>query len=298
MATCVSRCAEAFDTARAVSVASRDVCHSAALIVRDFESGLSDRSPTASRPLVAKTSVASDTVEIVVAKLDAGVDALRASAALLSDEEQQRASRFVFDHDRRRFVAARARLRQLLAARLNVRPESVELVYGAHGKPTLARHFADPDLRFNVSHCEDIAVYAFARGREIGIDVETVRVIRDAADVAARFFSRLENEAYLALDPGNRPLGFFTCWTRKEAFIKAIGEGLSHPLDEFDVSLAPDEPARLLRIGSTPWDRCGWRMEGFSPAPGFVAAVVFENGKRRDGPTASSLRSAHQVTLP
>jgi 4'-phosphopantetheinyl transferase len=119
-------------------------------------------------------------------------------------------------------------------------------------------------------------VYAFSSGREIGIDVETVRLIRDADDIAARFFSPRENEAYLALDPPDRPLGFFNCWTRKEAFIKALGDGLYYPLDRFDVSLAPDEPARILRIESTPGDRCGWRMESFSPVTGFVAAIVIE----------------------
>lgn len=274
--TRVPRCAEAFDGARGRSAASSDVCHSAALIVRDFESDLSDSSTMARRPLGASASLANSPVVIVVAGLDPAPDVVRASEALLSDEECQRASRFVFDRDRRRFVVARARLRQLLAARRNVRPESVELVYGAHGKPSFARRVGDPDLRFNVSHCEDIAVYAFARGCEIGIDVEMVRAIRDADDVAARFFSRRENEAYLALEPRDRPLGFYNCWTRKEAFVKAVGDGLSHPLDDFDVSLALEEPARILRVGSTQGERCGWRMDSFQPAAGHVAAVVTE----------------------
>jgi 4'-phosphopantetheinyl transferase len=163
---------------------------------------------------------------------------------------------------------------------LGVRPESVELTYGAHGKPTVSRRFADADLRFNVSHSEDVAVYAFALGREIGVDVEAVRVIPDADNIAARFFSRRENEAYLALDPRDRPLGFFNCWTRKEAFIKALGDGLYHPLDRFDVSLAPGEPAKILRVESKSGDHCGWCLDSFSPAPGFVAAVVTESRKR------------------
>jgi 4'-phosphopantetheinyl transferase len=236
-------------------------------------------------------------IEIVVARLDLGVETVRASAALLSDAERQRASRFARHNDRRRFVVARSRLRRLLGDRLDVRPESVELVYGQRGKPALARCFADSGLRFNVSHCNDVAVYAFSSGREIGIDVEAVRLMHDADDIAARFFSPREYEAYLALDPRDRPLGFFNCWTRKEAFIKALGDGLYHPLDRFDVSLAPDEPARLLRVESTPGDRCGWYMESFSPAPGFVAAVVTERapitnepnglgaGKRSPGPS-------------
>lgn len=183
---------------------------------------------------------------------------------------------FAFDRDRDRFVVARARLRELLGSRLGVRPEAVELECGAHGKPALAGRFADTNLRFNVSHCDDIAGYAFSSGREVGIDVEAIRALPDADDIAARFFSRRENAAYQALEPRDRPLGFFQCWTRKEAFIKALGEGLSHPLDSFDVSLAPGEPARILRIESTPGDDRGWRLESLTPAPGFAAAVVTE----------------------
>jgi len=217
-----------------------------------------------------------DPYEIVVFRLDVEPDAVRASAALLSDAERQKANRFAFDHDRRRFIVARAQLRRFLAARLGVRPESVELIYGPRGKPALSRRFADSDLRFNVSHSEDVAVYAFAPGREIGIDVEAVREIRDADDIAARFFSRRECEAYRALDRHDRPLGFFNCWTRKEAFIKAIGDGIYYPLDRFDVSLSPGEPANILRVESTPGEDCEWRLHSFVPETGFIGAVVVQ----------------------
>ena len=242
--------------------------------------------------------VPADPYEIVVFRLDVGPEAIRASAALLSDAERQRASRFAFDRDRRRFIVARAGLRRLLSARLGVRPESVELTYGAHGKPTVSRRFADADLRFNLSHSEDVAVYAFAPGREIGVDVEAVRVIPDADDIAACFFSRRENEAYFALDRRDRPLGFFNCWTRKEAFIKAIGDGLYHPLDCFDVSLAPAEPAKILRVEGKSGDHCGWCLDSFSPAPGFVAAVVTENPGHHLGSTSSSPHSARSAKAP
>ncbi len=232
--------------------------------------------PPAPLPAGATAMFADNGIEVVVTRLDLGVEAIRESAALLSDAEQGRAARFALHRDRGRFVVARSRLRRLLADRLYVQPESVELVYGERGKPALARRFANSGLRFNVSHCNDVAVYAFSTGREIGVDVEAVRRIGDAADIAARFFSPRENQAYLALGPRDRPLGFFNCWTRKEAFIKALGDGLYHPLDRFDVSLAPDEPARILRVESTPGDLCGWGMESFSPFPGFVAAIVIE----------------------
>jgi len=195
---------------------------------------------------------------------------------VLSDQERWRADRFAFPRDRRRYVVARARLRDLLGERLGVRPETVELTYGPNGKPALGPRFAWAKLHFNASHCEDLAVFAFATGRQVGVDVEAVRSMDDADAVAARFFSPAEKTVYRALPPRDRPLAFFQCWTRKEAFIKAVGDGLSYPLDQFDVSLVPGEPARLLRVGDLPGYRCGWRIETFTPAAGFVGAVVIE----------------------
>jgi 4'-phosphopantetheinyl transferase len=231
------------------------------------------------RHLQGRVKVVLDhSIEVVVARLaDEGEGEGGGSPAIaLSDDERQRARRFAFDRDRRRFVVARARLRKELGSRLGVLPAAVELQYGAHGKPALAGRFAEAELRFNVSHCDDVVVYAFAAGREVGIDVEAIRALPDADAIAARFFSSRENIAYRALHPRDRPLGFFQCWTRKEAFIKALGEGLSHPLDSFDVSLAPGEPAELLRVGPVPGDDRTWRLESLSPAPGYVAALVGE----------------------
>ena len=216
-----------------------------------------------------------DAIEIVVAGLALEPAAVRASASLLSAAERERAGRFAFGRDARRFIVGRGRLRQLLGARLGVRPESVELVYGARGKPALANSGRN-SLRFNLSHRDDLAVYALSWGCDVGIDVEAIRPLPDADAVAARFFSRPEHAAYRALEPRDRPLGFFQCWTRKEAFIKALGDGLSHPLDSFDVSLAPGAPAEFLRVEAVPGDDRGWRLASFFPAAGFVAAVVAE----------------------
>lgn len=212
-------------------------------------------------------------LEVVVTRLDMEPEAVSSFAALLSDAEQQRAKRFASDRDRSRFVVARAKLRELLGVNLGVQPESVELTCGVRGKPSLGGAFVDSDLRFNVSHSDDVVVYALSRGREIGIDVEAVRMMPDADDIAVRFFSRREVEAYLALDPGDKPMGFFNCWTRKEAFIKAIGDGFYYPLDGFDVSLVPGEPARIHRVGNTPGDLCGWQLCSFTAFPGYVGAV-------------------------
>lgn len=180
-------------------------------------------------------------------------------ARLLSADERERARRFAFERDRRRYIVARARLRQLLGERLAAAPESLQFLYSPNGKPALAGRAGQRDLRFNVSHCGELAAYAFAEGCEVGVDVEEVRELPDADEIAMRFFAPRERAAYLRLRPRERAQGFFNCWTRKEAFVKALGEGLSHPLAAFDVSLAA---------------RCGWSLCSFVPAPGFVGAVA------------------------
>jgi len=218
-------------------------------------------------------------VEIVALRLDVGAPVVGALATQLSEAERCRADRFAFETDRQRFIVGRARLRQLLGARLDVQPESVELISGPYGKPALAPPFADPDLRFNLSHSGNIAAYAFSHGHEVGIDIEAIRTLSEADEIAASTFSRSENAAYLALSPSDRMQGFFNCWTRKEAFIKAVGDGLSYPLDRFDVSLAPGKPARIISIDNAAAGDFGWEMESFSPAPGFVGAVVVERSK-------------------
>jgi 4'-phosphopantetheinyl transferase len=218
-------------------------------------------------------------IEVIAHSLAADSDSIRESAQCLSDDERHRADRFVFARDRRRFIAARARLRQILGAKMAISPNKVEFTYNARGKPALAHKLWDMDLRFNLSHSEDVAVYVFAVGRDVGIDVEAVRALPDADDVASRFFSARENAAYSALDQRDKPQGFFNCWTRKEAFIKALGEGLHHPLDRFDVSLAPDARAEILRVDDVDGSDCGWSLDSFTPLPGFVGAVVTEQFK-------------------
>lgn len=213
-------------------------------------------------------------VEIVVAHLFARTEEVSAAVAVLSEDERARADRFAFDRDRRRFIIARARLRHLLGARLETAAEAIEFSYGTQGKPSLR----GSDWRFNVSHCDDLAVFAFCRHHEVGIDVESVRSLEDADAIAARFFSPRENAEYRSLQPAHRPRGFFNCWTRKEAFIKATGDGLAHPLDAFDVTLTPDAPARIIRVGDPPGTACGWSLQSFIPAPGYAAAVVTHTG--------------------
>lgn len=213
-------------------------------------------------------------VEIVAAALDITSAQLHRLSLLLSEDERDRAGRYAFERDWRRFVVARGRLRELLAERLDTRPELVELTYGKRGKPALASPLSHGALHFNVAHSGELAVYAFSKSGEVGVDVEALRTLPDADEVAARFFSPREREAYRALDPCHKRMGFFNCWTRKEAFLKALGDGLYHPLDSFDVSLTPGEPARILRVADAPGEESGWTLESLIPAPGYVAAVV------------------------
>ena len=184
---------------------------------------------------------------------------------ILSNDEQARADRYRFARDRSWFVARRGRLRLILAEYLGLEPAGLEFSYNHFGKPAL-RDEAQSKITFNISHSHGLALFAFARRVDIGVDLENRRENIDYLGLAERFFSSAEIEQLHSLSPALRPQAFFLCWTRKEAFIKASGEGLSLPLANFDVSLDPGEPARLLatRHGL---DAAG-QMEPFQPRAG------------------------------
>jgi 4'-phosphopantetheinyl transferase len=213
-------------------------------------------------------------VEVIGARLDLPEPACATLWSLLSPPERQRAGRFRSAAHRKRYVVARARLRQLLAERLGAEPASIGILATDQGKPMLAPEHRASGLEFNLSHSFSLAVYAFARGRSVGIDVEQIREIPDSDDLAARFFSAAEAAAYRATPAGGRDLAFLACWTRKEAFVKALGEGLSHPLDAFDVTLDPDEPALITRIGERRGPDLGWVLTSFRPTPSHIGALV------------------------
>ncbi|MFL6333270.1 MAG: 4'-phosphopantetheinyl transferase family protein [Pyrinomonadaceae bacterium] len=199
--------------------------------------------------------------------------------SILEPDERQRADRFHFRRDRVRFIVARAALRQILAAYLGGTPERVCFNYSPYGKPGLAG--APCDLNFNVSHSNEVALYAFARGCEVGLDVEFVREELAGMEIARQFFSKQEVDALGLLPPEARALAFFNCWTRKEAYIKARGEGLSHPLDRFAVSLAPGEPAAIVNTLDDPLEVSRWWMHEPRPGPGYVAALALRGAPRR-----------------
>ena len=197
-------------------------------------------------------------------------------AALLAPDEHARAGRFLYEEDRRRYTVARGVLRSILARYLEVEPAAIEFRYGAHGKPSLAESPGGRDVRFNLSHSYGWALHAFAVGREVGVDVERIRPETDIMGVARHSFSPAEVEALTSLPEGQRREAFFNCWTRKEAFIKAHGEGIALGLSRFDVTLRPGEPAALLRFEDGPAEAARWSMRALDAGEGYKAALAVE----------------------
>lgn len=190
---------------------------------------------------------------------------------LLQPDEFGRANRFYFDKDRKRFAVARGFLRVLLGRYLQSDPKLLMFVYGTHGKPAFE---GEGSLRFNMTHSHGMALYALTEGREIGVDVEHIRADFTNDDVARRFFSPFEVQSLCALPGEERVESFFRCWTRKEAYIKATGRGLSQPLDSFDVTLGPGDRAALLRNDDGTHER--WTMVNVEVGPGYAGAVAVE----------------------
>jgi 4'-phosphopantetheinyl transferase len=221
-------------------------------------------------------ALSSDEVHVWRASLGQPTSRVEQLVRTLSDDERGRAERFHSERDRTRFVVARGTLRSILGHYLGVEPGRVQFEYGPRGKPHMAEPFANLALRFNLAHSHDWALYAFAHHREVGIDLERACPLPDAEEIATRFFSARESAAWRALSPNRRQQAFYLCWTRKEAYIKAIGDGLALPLDQFDVSLAPTEPARLLRVEGNPKEAKRWSLQTLEPAPGYVAALAVE----------------------
>lgn len=189
---------------------------------------------------------------------------------LLAADEHARADRFRFERDRSRYIIGRATLRLLLARYLDVEPAQLEIGYGEFDKPYL-----DGGPSFNVSHSGAVALYAFAATGELGIDVELDNADLSREHIAERFFSPAEVSMLRALPAEVQPRAFLSCWTRKEAFVKARGDGLSLALDSFDVTLAPNVPAALLRTAWCAQEAAEWTIEDLSDRrAGYIAAVA------------------------
>ena len=165
----------------------------------------------------------------------------------------------------------------MLAHYLGCPPNEIEFIYGPKGKPELRD---SSRIRFNASHSGQIALYAFTLGCELGVDVEELRELDDAESIAVRFFSIGEVSELLSLKPEDRGLAFFHCWTRKEAYVKAIGDGLAIPLDRFQVTLLPGAPARFVQIARDMETASDWTLHHLEPAPGYVGALAYQDSQR------------------
>jgi 4'-phosphopantetheinyl transferase len=192
---------------------------------------------------------------------------------LLADDERARAGRYRVEPARTQFVITRALLRTLLAGYLGAEPAEIAFAHGPHGKPALAGRAS---LHFNVSHTHGAALFAFTTRGEVGVDVEQVRPRINHLELADRFFAPAESAALRALGPAEGLQAFYNAWTRKEAFLKATGLGLSYGSERVEVTLLPGEPARLLRLAGDERAAARWSLEALAPLPGYVGALALE----------------------
>ena len=209
-------------------------------------------------------------VHVWRAGLDIPSFQVQALRTLLADDEQDRARHFVFEMDRQRFIAARGTLRSILSRYVTIHPGRLRFEYNPHGKPFLASEFGSHPLNFNLSHSGSIAIYAITRNGRIGIDVEQVRPDFTYEEIAERFFSANELTMLHRLPAELKRAAFYRYWTRKEAYSKARGKGLSLPLDSFDVSFPP----RDLVTGEEAQQCSDWTILDLQPAPGFQGALA------------------------
>jgi 4'-phosphopantetheinyl transferase len=189
----------------------------------------------------------------------------------LEPGEIDRAGRFHFERHQRQFVAGHGFLRYVLGQYLDAKPSELRFDYNDYGKPSLE---GEETLQFNMSHSHEVGLVAVAREAALGVDVEHIRADFASEEIATRFFSRLEVETLSSLPKEERVAAFFRCWARKEAYIKAIGKGLSQPLDGFDVSLAPSDPAVLLRAGEG--DTLRWSLSDLEVGADYASALAVE----------------------
>ncbi len=211
-----------------------------------------------------------DEVHVWVAPLRVERGLAARLATTLSSEEMAEAARFRAERHLGAFVAARGVLRLVLSAYVGEDPAALRVARSDSGKPFLIDY---PDLRFNVSHSGDVALYAVTHGREVGVDVEHVTSV-DWMGMARRFFSRREYDDLLMVAEPLRLSAFFACWTRKEAFLKATGEGLRRDLTTFDVSLPPGETPRLLEVRGMPGEAECWSLRSIDLGDTYQAAVA------------------------
>lgn len=227
-----------------------------------------------------KISIRDDEVHIWSVSLSLSELQIKKLQLFLSTDELKRARGFFFEKDKNHFIVARGLLRKILSFYIDKQPYEFMFEYNKFGKPFLPREFEGDKFRFNLSHSHGNALYAVVLKHEVGIDIEYVREDFDDIGIANRFFSPDEVAALNSLSPEKQKEAFFLCWTRKEAFIKAKGKGLSIPLDQFDVSLIPGQTAQLLKTKYDRRDVSKWSLFDLPTKPGFAAALAVEGSQK------------------
>jgi len=222
-------------------------------------------------------------VHVWTMPLDLHPEKLSTLARSLSASERNRADRFRFEQHRRRFMAGRGFVRNVLALYLAEDPGCLEFRYGAFGKPALAAGPMGPvaNLHFNLAHSEDLALLAVSRAGPLGIDLERIRVLDDAEELVARFFCPAEFALFHSLPTHLKCAAFFNLWTRKEAWLKATGEGIGHSLHRVQVSFLPEDPARLVELPTDLGNIEDWSLAELVTWPGFTAALALRGGAPR-----------------
>jgi 4'-phosphopantetheinyl transferase len=225
-------------------------------------------------PQLTTLPLRANDIHVWLASLEIGQEQYHILSETLSDKEMERACRFRFEKDRIRFITTRGILRALLAGYLNMDAGKVSFVYGPYGKPELSAEAYSIPIHFNLSHSHGLALFAFALNCDIGVDIEFMQ--RDIAidDIAGRFFSPNEKAALDKLPSNMKKKGFFACWARKEALLKATGKGLSFGLERVEVSVHPELRASVLRIGGSEKEASLWSLHDLSALPGYTAALA------------------------
>jgi 4'-phosphopantetheinyl transferase len=228
-------------------------------------------------PRPSPVELASDEVHVWSASLDVPHETSARLHAALDPDELVRSARFRLERDQRRFVVARGVLRDLLGRYLRLEPGRIRFVYNEFGKPDLGPEFASR-VKFNLSHSAGAALIAITAASDVGVDLEYIRAESDYAELARRFFSAAELDSLKALPSHLYAEAFFSCWTKKEAYLKARGEGLSSPLNGFSVPVTtePSPDAVEISVPSSDVPARRWSLYTLRPVPGFAGALAIE----------------------
>jgi 4'-phosphopantetheinyl transferase len=243
-------------------------------MVHEFESSKfssSDLWPLSS-PRLRATQLAVDEIHIWRVDLPRMVNQLDALVPTLTEAEKSRAGQFYFENDQRSYLLQRGLLRQILAGYLGIRPQEVAFQYSSGGQPRLV----DTTPKFSLAHSGDLMLIAITHDTQIGIDVEMERILSDTdmTRIVCRRFSPEERHEYFALPAGDHMRAFYCGWTRKEAFLKAIGQGLAFGLDQVTVTLDPNQPAQLLALHGRSLPASRWSLYPLAPRPGYIGALA------------------------